>query len=106
VLNGGPTKSRFWNQITANVVNRPLKVPDIGEAAPVGDAVLAATAAGIYSDPVTPLKDIVRIKETIDPDPTANRRYLDFFEEWRGVYQSLVGCMDRHRTLLEKYAVN
>ena len=27
VLNGGPTKSRFWNQITANVVNRPAQGP-------------------------------------------------------------------------------
>ena len=106
VLNGGPTKSRFWNQITANVVNRPLKVPDIGEAAPIGDAVLAAVAAGIYPDPVSPLTDIVKIKETIDPDPVANRRYVDFFEEWRAVYQSLVPSMDRHRALLEKYAVN
>jgi xylulokinase len=106
VLNGGPTKSRFWNQITANVVNRPLKVPDIGEAAPIGDAVLAAVAAGIYPDPVTPLGDIVKIKETIDPDPAMNRRYVDFFEEWCLVYQSLVGSMDRHRALLDKYSVN
>ncbi|HHY50072.1 MAG TPA: sugar kinase, partial [Alphaproteobacteria bacterium] len=69
-------------------------------------AVLAAVAAGIYPDPVSPLADIVKIRETIDPDPATNRRYVDFFEEWRAVYQSLVPCMDRHRSLLEKYAVN
>lgn len=102
VLNGGPTKSRFWNQITANVVNRPLKVPDIGEAAPVGDAVLAAVAAGIYDDPVSPLERIVTIRETIDPDPLAHARYDEFFGIWQEVYENLRGTMDRHREFLER----
>lgn len=106
VLNGGPTKSRFWNQITANVVNRPLKVPDIGEAAPIGDAILAGVAAGIYGSATEPLSQIVKIKETIDPDPEANKRYVDFFEVWASVYQNLKGDMDRHRALLNKYSAN
>ncbi len=91
VLNGGPTKSRLWNQITANVVNRPLKVPDIGEAAPIGDAILAGVAAGIYKDPIEPLSQIVTIKETIDPDSEVHKRYADFFEVWRSVYHSPEG---------------
>src|SRR5690606_7754374 len=51
VLNGGPTKSRFWNQLTANVVNLPLDIPDVNEAAPLGDAILAGVGAGIYRHP-------------------------------------------------------
>ena len=46
ILNGGPTKSAFWNQITANVTNLPLLRPDVDEAAPLGDAILAAVGAG------------------------------------------------------------
>jgi len=103
ILNGGPTKSRLWNQITANVVNRPLKVPDIGEAAPIGDAILAGVAAGIYDDPTAPLSQIVSIKETIDPDPEAHKRYAEFFEIWSSVYQNLKGDMDRHRDFLKRY---
>ncbi|TPK69615.1 sugar kinase [Mesorhizobium sp. B2-4-19] len=103
ILNGGPTKSRFWNQITASVVNLPLKTPDIGEAAPIGDAILAGVAAGIYKSPTEPLASIVRIKETIDPDPKLHERYRDFFEVWSSVYQNLRGDMDRHRALLNKY---
>ncbi|MER8864639.1 FGGY family carbohydrate kinase [Mesorhizobium sp. M0751] len=103
ILNGGPTKSRFWNQITASVVNLPLKVPDIGEAAPIGDAILAGVAAGLYKSPTEPLGSIVRIKETIDPDPKLHERYHEFFEVWSSVYQNLRGDMDRHRMLLNKY---
>lgn len=99
VLNGGPTQSRFWNQITANVTNIPLKVPDIGEAAPLGDAILAAVAAGIYDDPVSPLKDIISIKETIEPDPQMHARYAESFEIWCRVYDSLRDTMSEHRAL-------
>jgi xylulokinase len=44
ILNGGPTKSAFWNQITANVTNIPLETTNVDEAAPLGDAILAAPA--------------------------------------------------------------
>lgn len=103
ILNGGPTKSRFWNQITANVVNLPLKVPDIGEAAPIGDAILAGVAAGIYTSPTEPLDRIVTIKETIDPDEKLHERYQAFFELWSSVYQNLRGDMDTHRALVNRY---
>lgn len=103
ILNGGPTKSRFWNQITANVVNVPLHVPDIGEAAPIGDAILAGTAAGIYSSPVEPLDRIVRIKETIDPDPKLHERYRAFFDIWSSFYEHVRGDMDAHRALVDRY---
>ncbi len=103
ILNGGPTKSRLWNQITANVTNIPLEVPDIGEAAPLGDAILAATGAGIYDDPVAPLKDLVRIKETVEPDHKLHEMYNEMFHLWRRVYHNLLPEMNDHRALLEKY---
>jgi xylulokinase len=103
ILNGGPTKSRFWNQVTANVVNLPLSIPDVDEAAPLGDAVLAGVGAGFYADPITPVSAMVKIRETIDPDPAMHERYEAFFSVWRTVYEQLRDSMDRHRELLEKY---
>ncbi len=103
ILNGGPTKSRFWNQVTANVVNLPLSIPDVDEAAPLGDAILAAVGAGYYKDPVEPVSSMVKIRETIEPDRAMHDRYEAFFGLWRDVYGQLRGSMDRHRALLEKY---
>ncbi len=105
ILNGGPAKSRLWTQITANVVNLPLAIPDIGEAAPFGDAILAGVGAGIYPDPVTPVKAIVRIRETIEPDAKIHERYDEFFGLWGQVYENLRGSMDDHRALLERYRI-
>ena len=103
ILNGGPTKSRFWNQITANVVNLPLDIPDVNEAAPLGDAILAGVGAGIYKDPVEPARSIATIRQTIEPDAAMHQRYDEFFELWSEVLQQLQGPMDRQNALLERY---
>ena len=105
VLNGGPTKSRFWNQITANVTNLPLIVTDVGEAAPTGDAILAAVGAGYYKDPKEPLAQLVKIKEQVEPDRRLHEQYGEFFEIWRSIYAHLKGDMDRHKQLLDHYHV-
>ena len=107
ILNGGPTRSALWNQITANVTNKRLVVPDIGEAAPLGDAILAATGAGLYSDPTEPLGDLVTIKEVIEPDPQVHARYEPFFQVWDELYGVLRTTMGKHSELLgsqESYA--
>lgn len=103
ILNGGPTKSRFWNQITANVTNLPLLVPDVDEAAPLGDAILAAVGAGIYDHPTQPIGELINIVETIEPDPETHRMYEDFFGIWRRIYFKLLEEMADHHTLLYRY---
>jgi xylulokinase len=102
-LNGGPTKSAFWNQITANVTNLPLLVTDVDEAAPLGDAILAATSAGLYDDPKDPVEDLVKIVGTVEPDAATHEMYEDFFAIWRRIYFNLLEEMNDHHELLYKY---
>ncbi len=102
-LNGGPTKSKFWNQITANVTNLPLLITDVDEAAPLGDAILAAVGAGLYKDPTEPIGDLVKIVGTVEPDPKIHEMYEDFFAIWRRIYFNLLDEMKDHHQLLYKY---
>ncbi|PKM81198.1 MAG: sugar kinase [Firmicutes bacterium HGW-Firmicutes-14] len=105
ILNGGPTKSPFWNHITANVVNIPLETTNIDEAAPLGDAILAATGANLYDNPTDPLKDIVTTTGTIEPDAKTHEMYEDFYHIWRRVYKNLIDEMEDLHHLLYKYHV-
>ncbi|EHQ92214.1 xylulokinase [Desulfosporosinus youngiae] len=105
ILNGGPTKSAFWNQITANVINIPLETTNINEAAPLGDAILAAKGAGIYDNIIDPLKDIVKTTGTIEPDQKIHEMYEEFFAIRQRVYQNLTKEMDDLHALLYKYHV-
>ncbi len=102
-LNGGPTKSAFWNQITANVTNLPLNVTDVNEAAPLGDAILAAVGAGLYDKPTDPVHELVKIVGTVEPDPVVHEMYEEFFAIWRRIYFNLLEEMKDHHDLLYKY---
>jgi len=64
---------------------------------------LAAVGAGIYSDPISPLADIVRIKETVEPEAKQHAMYEDMFGLWRRIYHNVLQDMDDHRSLLERY---
>jgi xylulokinase len=100
-VNGGPTRSRFWNQITANVVGLAISVTDVADAAPLGNAILAATGAKIYEDAAEAARSVTRMRETIEPDPVIHARYDDFFALWTGIYDGLRDSMARQRALLE-----
>jgi len=46
---GGGSKNPLWNQIRADVLNIPVKVPDIKETTSLGAAMTALTGMGIYN---------------------------------------------------------
>jgi xylulokinase len=103
ILNGGPTKSALWNSITANVLGLPLETTNIGEAAPLGDAIIAGVAAGLYKDMAEPIGDMVKVTSSIEPDPKVHEMYEEFYAIWRRIYRNLLSEMDDHHALLFKY---
>jgi xylulokinase len=104
ILNGGPTKSAVWNQITADVTNKRLVLPDIEEGAPLGDAFLAGAGAGIYDDPTEPVAHMVRTKGVVEPHPERHATYAEFFELWSDIYEHLREDMARHSALVQRHS--
>lgn len=103
ILNGGPTKSTLWNQITADVTNKRLVLLDVHEAAPLGDAFLAATGAGIYENPTDPVAEMAKVIGYVDPDLDRHEMYTEFFELWDQIYGDLRDDMERHADLVRRY---
>ena len=103
-LNGGPTKSALWNQITADVTNKRLVLPDIEEGAPLGDAFLAGVGAGIYGDATEPVANMVKIKGTVEPNEERHAMYAELFALWDDIYQHLRDDMARHSALLHQFS--
>lgn len=104
-LNGGPTKSAFWNRITADVTGIPLETTNVDEAAPLGDAILAAKGASIYNNLTDPVNEIVKITGYIEPDMNTHEMYQDFFQIWQRIYENLKEEMDEHHKLLFKHKI-
>ncbi len=72
-LTGGGARSRYWCQLRADVLGRPVRIPENAEAA-LGMAVLAASVGRRVAD-VT--KEMSRTREVIDPRPDHIGRFQE-----------------------------
>ncbi|MFF1956823.1 FGGY-family carbohydrate kinase [Streptomyces sp. NPDC058220] len=101
---GGATRSRYWNQLRADVLGLPAAIPEHTDSA-LGMAVLAAhgvargaaeaTAAdpgteaaagpatqpadGIASTPLSAVRGMVRVRTVLEPRPQVSRRFAEPF---------------------------
>jgi sugar (pentulose or hexulose) kinase len=76
---GGGARSRLWNQIKANVCNRPIVTLVNEETALLGDAILAGVAGGVFQSIEEGCNAMVVVKESIQPDSNAR----DYVEPYR-----------------------
>jgi len=68
---GGGARSRLWNQIKANVCNRPVVTLVNEETALLGNAILAGVAGGVFPSIEAGCQAMVAVKERIEPDGDA-----------------------------------
>lgn len=71
VLTGGATRSSYWNQLRADVLDHPVTLPENAEPA-LGMAVLAASTDRSITDVAA---DMVRVRTVLEPGPGAGDRY-------------------------------
>lgn len=72
-LTGGGTRSRYWSQLRADVLGRPVRLPEQAEAG-LGMAVLAAAA--VTGRPAAEVaRDMVHVREVLEPRPDRTRRF-------------------------------
>lgn len=78
-ITGGGSKSRTWCQIKASMLHMPVYILDdkTGDV-PFGDALIAGHAVGLYPDFSKCVRELVQVKEVIEP-----------VEEWSAVYDKL-----------------
>ena len=92
---GGGAKSRLWNQIKADVTGLQVTVPEITETTALGAAFLALVGIGAYATLSEASDHIVRIRERIDPDPTAKSAYDEAYERYRQTYFALLPVFEQ-----------
>ena len=88
---GGGAKSPFWLQMMADVLQRPVAVPECTEAACLGAAILAGAATDVYPNVTAGAETAVKIAQRYDPDPTHAEAYAVAYEAYRDVYRKLYG---------------
>lgn len=92
-LCGGGAKSPIWQQILANILNLEIELLETEEGPALGGAILAAVACGEYVTVEEAAKSIVKVKETIKPQPHLTGVYQKKYEVFKKLYPAIKGIL-------------
>jgi len=100
VINGGgiPKRNPKLNQIYANVLNKPVLVPE-GDVTSLGSVIVAFLAAGDFKTIEEAQNALCPPFQTFTPDPAEAARYDRLFRLFRDAYFAL-GTPDAHPAAL------
>ena len=88
---GGGAKSPLWKKIIANVLNIKVDVIESEEGPALGGAMLAAVGCGEYESVEEIAEAVVRIVETIEPEPELAAAYEERYQQFKRYYPALKG---------------
>jgi xylulokinase len=88
-VSGGGARSPLGLKLRAAITGRRLHVMQCDEAVCQGAAILAGVAAGTYSEIASAVKQIVREKKVIVPDPGLAASYAGQLKKYRQLYATL-----------------
>ena len=95
MLCGGGAKSALWRRLVADILHLPVDLPQTEEGPAFGAAMLAMVGCGAYKSVAEAAAAIVRVRETVEPDPAAARLYDDRYETFRTFYPALRSAFAR-----------
>ena len=88
-LCGGGARSSLWRRMLANILNIPLDIPQTEEGPGYGGAMLAMVGCGAYESVEACADALVRLKETVEPDPETATRYEVQYHKFRKIYPAM-----------------
>jgi xylulokinase len=88
-VSGGGAKSELWMRILASVLELPLERIAVDEGAAYGAALLGGVAGGAWANPEEAVRACVKVRETVEPDPTWIEPYRDAIQSYRALYPAL-----------------
>jgi xylulokinase len=98
LLIGGGAHSRLWAQMRADIVQRPVELPDCIDSAPIGAALLAAVAGGVVGNLAEAVSALSGDRVEIEPDrrqadayDAAHHRYRQLFHALRPLFSPQPG---------------
>ena len=86
---GGGAKSPLWRKIIANVMNVKVDVLSHEEGPAMGGAMLAAVGCGAYPDVETIGRKLVKVVDTIEPEPELVARYEERYQKFKRLYPAM-----------------
>jgi xylulokinase len=86
---GGATKNKFWMQNKADMIGKPIEVPQIEEPTPLGAAILAGIGVGLYRDVQDAYEKVTKPGTVYQPNQDLTKKYQQWFHAFEDMYPSL-----------------
>ena len=86
---GGGAKSPLWRRMIANVLNIKVDRIESEEGPALGGAMLVAVACGVFSSVEEAAEEIVRVTETIEPEPELVEKYERQYQKFAKIYPTV-----------------
>ena len=86
---GGGAKSPLWRKIFANVLNIKLDIIESEEGPGYGGAILAAVACGEYASVNEAAEKLVKVIDTVEPDPELAAKYEARYRQFVKIYPTV-----------------
>ena len=86
---GGCTQSRLFVQTLADVLGKPVTLPQVAEATALGAAICAATGAGVYGSIMEAAHAMTASRIAAEPNPARSEIYEGLYQRWLSVAKGL-----------------
>ncbi len=87
--NGGGSKSDLWNQIKADVCQKPVVTVKVTETASLGAAMLAGYALNLFNNLDEASEKMIRLNERYIPDKLNDAVYSEAYDRYINLYKLL-----------------
>lgn len=91
---GGGAKSPLWKKIIANVLDLKVDVIESEEGPAMGGAMLAAVACGEYTSVEEIAGKVVKIVDTVEPEPELVEKYNARYAQFKEIYPACKPVFD------------
>lgn len=86
---GGGAKSPLWKKMIANILNIKVDVIASEEGPAMGGAMLAAVANGEYASVEEAAEAIVKVVDTVEPEPALAVKYDERYKKFAKIYPAV-----------------
>lgn len=90
---GGGAHSAVWMQMKADMTGIPVTALSTVDAGTVGSAMLTGMAVGVFKDLHDAAEKMVGKTNTYEPRSTYHQMYLEIFDRYEKLYESVRGLM-------------
>ena len=87
---GGPTKSKLWNQMQADIYNLPVETLKVTEAGVLGAAIMGGVGVGLFGSIPEGCDSMVQVDNEYIPDKKNAALYQDLYGVFCRLYEGLV----------------